>query len=58
MSDFQESVREIEPSALREIYVQVPEVTWEEVGGLQDVKERLKESVEWPLNMPEKFEHF
>ena len=58
MSDFQEAVREIEPSALREIYVQVPEVTWEEVGGLQDVKERLKESVEWPLNMPEKFEHF
>ena len=58
MSDFQEAVREIEPSALREIYVQVPEITWEEVGGLQDVKERLKESVEWPLNMPEKFEHF
>jgi transitional endoplasmic reticulum ATPase len=58
MSDFQEAVKEIEPSALREIYVEVPEVTWEQVGGLEDVKERLKESVEWPLNMPEKFDHF
>ena len=45
MSDFQEAVKEIEPSALREIYVEVPEVTWEQVGGLQDVKERLKERV-------------
>ncbi len=58
MSDFQEAVREIEPSALREIYIEVPEVTWDEVGGLEDVKERLKESIEWPLTMPEKFEHF
>ncbi len=58
MSDFQEAVREIEPSALREIYVEVPEVTWDQVGGLEDVKERLKESIEWPLTMPEKFEHF
>ena len=58
MSDFQEAVKEIEPSALREIYVEVPEVSWNQVGGLEDVKERLKESVEWPLNMPEKFVHF
>ena len=58
MSDFQEAVKEIEPSALREIYVEVPEITWDQVGGLEDVKERLKESIEWPLNMPEKFEHF
>ena len=58
MSDFQEALKEIEPSALREIYVEVPEVGWDKVGGLQDVKERLKESIEWPLNMPEKFEHF
>tara|TARA_Y100001954_G_C15807279_1_gene603310 strand:- start:2020 stop:3129 length:1110 start_codon:yes stop_codon:yes gene_type:complete len=58
MADFQEAVKEIEPSALREIYVEVPEVTWDQVGGLEDVKDRLKESIEWPLNMPEKFEHF
>ena len=58
MSDFQEAVKEIEPSALREIYVEVPEVTWDQVGGLEDVKETLKESIEWPLTMPDKFDHF
>jgi len=58
MSDFQEAVKEIEPSALREIYIEVPEVTWDEVGGLEDIKERLKESIEWPLTIPEKFVHF
>jgi transitional endoplasmic reticulum ATPase len=58
MSDFKEAVKEIEPSALREIYIEVPEVTWDEVGGLEDIKERLKESIEWPLTMPEKFDHF
>lgn len=58
MIDFREAIKEIEPSALREIYVEVPEVSWEQVGGLEEVKERLKESIEWPLNQPEMFEHF
>jgi len=58
MDDFKEAIRDIEPSALREIYVEVPEVGWSEVGGLQEVKDRLKESVEWPLTKPELFEHF
>jgi transitional endoplasmic reticulum ATPase len=58
MDDFKEAIRDIEPSALREIYVEVPEVSWDEVGGLQEVKDRLKESVEWPLTKPELFEHF
>ncbi len=58
MEDFKIAIREIEPSALREIYVEVPEVGWEEVGGLEEVKDRLKESVEWPLTQPELFEHF
>ncbi|HJM54933.1 MAG TPA: CDC48 family AAA ATPase [Poseidonia sp.] len=58
MSDFKEAIRDIEPSALREIYVEVPEVSWDEVGGLNEVKDRLKESVEWPLTKPELFEHF
>ena len=52
------AIRDIEPSALREIYVEVPEVSWADVGGLDEVKERLKESVEWPLTMPDRFEHF
>ena len=58
MNDFRLAIRDIEPSALREIYVEIPEVSWSDVGGLDDVKERLKESVEWPLTMPDRFEHF
>ncbi|GIQ97752.1 MAG: hypothetical protein CM15mP3_07860 [Candidatus Poseidoniales archaeon] len=58
MEDFHQAIKDIEPSALREIYVEVPEVTWDEIGGLEDVKSRLKESVEWPLTKPELFEHF
>jgi transitional endoplasmic reticulum ATPase len=58
MDDFRVAIREIEPSALREIYVEVPDVSWESVGGLTEIKDRLKESVEWPLTKPELFEHF
>ena len=58
MSDFRVAIREIEPSALREIYVEIPDVSWESVGGLTEIKDRLKESVEWPLTKPELFEHF
>jgi transitional endoplasmic reticulum ATPase len=58
MDDFRVAIREIEPSALREIYVEIPDVSWESVGGLVEIKERLKESVEWPLTKPELFEHF
>ncbi len=58
MGDFRLAIRDIEPSALREIYVEIPEVSWDDVGGLDEVKERLKESVEWPLTMPDRFEHF
>ena len=58
MVDFREAIKEIEPSALREIYVEVPTASWDDVGGLDEIKERLKESIEWPLNQPETFEHF
>ena len=58
MSDFRMAIKEVEPSALREIYLEVPEVSWDEVGGLQEIKDRLKESIEWPLTKPELFEHF
>jgi transitional endoplasmic reticulum ATPase len=58
MADFRLAIKEIEPSALREIYLEVPEVSWDQVGGLHEVKERLKESIEWPLTKPEMFEHF
>ncbi len=55
MADFQEALREVEPSGLREVLVEVPEVTWEDVGGLEAVKEELREAVEWPLRYPEVF---
>ncbi len=49
MDDFQGALREVEASAIREVFVEVPDVRWEDVGGLKTVKERLKEAVEWPL---------
>ncbi|MFP3219989.1 MAG: CDC48 family AAA ATPase [Candidatus Marsarchaeota archaeon] len=56
-SDFEAALRVIQPSALREFYVEVPEVHWEDVGGLEDVKQKLKEAVEWPLKHPEYFQN-
>ena len=58
MDDFKKAIKEVEPSALREIYVEVPELSWNDVGGLDEVKDRLKESIDWPLTKPELFEHF
>ena len=55
-SDFKESLKGIEPSALREVFVEVPDVTWKDVGGLEDTKERLRETIQWPLEYPEVFD--
>jgi transitional endoplasmic reticulum ATPase len=55
MDDFLTALREVEASAIREVFVEVPEVRWEDVGGLKVVKERLKEAVEWPLRYPHLF---
>src|SRR6266436_2765294 len=55
MADFQDALKEIEPSAMREVLVEIPDVSWEQVGGLQDVKEELREAVEWPLKYPDLF---
>jgi transitional endoplasmic reticulum ATPase len=49
MDDFLGALREVEPSAIREVFVEVPDVYWRDVGGLKWVKDRLKEAVEWPL---------
>jgi len=54
--DFKQAMKGIEPSALREVFVEVPDVTWEDVGGLEDTKERLRETIQWPLEYPEVFE--
>ncbi|MEC8997080.1 MAG: AAA family ATPase, partial [Candidatus Thermoplasmatota archaeon] len=53
---FKEALKDVEPSALREVMVEIPRVEWDEVGGLEDVKQQLKETVEWPLTNPEGFE--
>ena len=53
MADFQVALREVEPSTTREVYVEVSETTWDDVGGLAKVKALLTEGVEWPLRYPE-----
>jgi transitional endoplasmic reticulum ATPase len=55
MEDFLAAYREITPTAMREVYIEVPTVHWTEVGGLEEVKEDLKEAVEWPLKNPSVF---
>ncbi|NAZ35177.1 MAG: CDC48 family AAA ATPase [Pyrobaculum sp.] len=58
MADFINALKEIIPSALREIHIEVPRVRWEDVGGLENVKQELREAVEWPLKYPERFKKF
>ena len=55
-ADFKDALKGIEPSALREVFVEVPDVTWDSVGGLEDTKERLRETIQWPLDYPDVFE--
>jgi transitional endoplasmic reticulum ATPase len=55
-NDFKDALKGIEPSALREVFVEVPDVNWDQVGGLEDTKERLVETIQWPLEYPEVFE--
>src|SRR6059036_1651149 len=55
MSDFQEALKEVEPSAMREVLVEVPDIKWEDIGGLEGVKEELREAIEWPLKYAELF---
>ena len=53
--DFEEALREVSPSAMREILVEVPDVSWQDIGGLEPVKQLLVEAVEWPLRYAESF---
>ena len=53
--DFENALKDVQPSALREVYVQRPNVQWTDVGGLQEVKEELKEAIEWPLKHADLF---
>jgi len=55
MDDFREALKEVEPSAIREVFTEVPDVKWEDVGGLEEVKRVLKETIEWPLKYNDLF---
>jgi transitional endoplasmic reticulum ATPase len=56
MDDFVNAYKEVTPTAMREVYIEVSTVHWDDIGGLEDVKQHLKEAVEWPLKNPEIFE--
>ena len=53
--NFFEAMKEVEPSAIREVFVEVPDVKWDDVGGLENIKQELKEAVEWPLKYSDIF---
>ena len=54
-SDFENALRDVQPSALREVHVQRPNIQWNDIGGLDEVKEELKEAIEWPLKHADLF---
>ena len=54
--DFEDALKMVEPSAMREVSVEIPKVKWADIGGLEEVKQALKEMIEWPLKSPEAFE--
>ena len=53
--DFIDALKIVRPSAMREVFVETPDVSWTDIGGLEDIKNKLKEGVEWPLKHPEMF---
>ena len=58
MSHFMAALMEIDPSAIREVFVEIPDVSWEDIGGLENVKEELIQAVSWPLRHAEVFERY
>ena len=55
--DFREALKEVRPSALREVQVQIPDVNWDDVGGLDELKDELREAVEWPVKHKEAYDY-
>jgi len=55
MDDFMNAYKEITPTAIREVYIEIPTVRWADIGGLDEVKQQLREAVEWPLKHPDAF---
>lgn len=56
--DFDYALKMVEPSAMREVLIEVPNIKWSDIGGLEKVKKELRESIEWPLKYPERFKKF
>ena len=56
MKDFLQAMNNVQPTLIREVFVEVPEVRWSDIGGLEDVKQQVREAVEWPLKYPQLFE--
>jgi transitional endoplasmic reticulum ATPase len=56
MNDFREALKEVEPSAIREVFVEIPDVRWADVGGLEEIKQKLVEAVVWPLKYADLFQ--
>ena len=56
MGDFMDALKEVEPSAIREIFVEISKITWDDIGGLKDIKEKLVEAVIWPFIHKDLFE--
>ncbi len=54
--DFDEALKEVQPSALREVTIEIPSVKWSDIGGLEEVKGEVKQAIEWPIKHPEAFE--
>ncbi len=57
MDDFEDSLKEVPPSSMREVLVESPNVHWDDIGGMEETKQELKEAIEWPLKYREIFEH-
>jgi len=55
MEDFTSALKEVQPSAIREVLIEIPNVHWTDIGGLEEVKQELRECVEWPIKDPESF---
>ncbi len=56
MQDFEDALRDVMPSAMREVYLETPDVKWSDIGGLEGVKKELQEAVEWPLKYPDLYD--
>ena len=56
MNDFLTAFQSVEPSAIREVFVEIPAVTWGDIGGLEDIKQQIREAITWPIKYEALFE--